>query len=137
MCAPAPFQAAGIVALGAPETYYVEMCAEYSARRALLLGALDAVGMPYRAPEGAYYVMADFGGLAWDGRAYARSDWTTDRAFAEYIAREIGVAVVPGSSFYAGRHRGTSRVRLNFAKRASTLREAAKRLRRVVPDRTL
>lgn len=128
ICAPAPFQAAGIVALGLPEAYYARMCAEYAARRSVLLGALDAIGMPYRTPEGAYYVMADFAGVTWDEPAYARPDWTADRAFAEYIAREVGVAVVPGSSFYAGDGGGTSRVRFNFAKRESTLREAARRL---------
>jgi aspartate/methionine/tyrosine aminotransferase len=131
ICAPAPFQTAGIVALGLPETYYAQMCEQYASRRAVLIDALDAVGMPYRTPEGAYYVMADFGGLAWDERAFARAGWTADRAFAEYIVREIGVAVVPGSSFYAGDGGGTSRVRFNFAKRESTLCEAAKRLRKL------
>jgi aspartate/methionine/tyrosine aminotransferase len=131
ICAPAPFQAAGIAALELPEAYYAGMCEQYAARRAILLGALDAVGVPYRAPEGAYYVMADFARVAWDEGAYARPGWTADRAFAEYMAREIGVAVVPGSSFYAGDEGGTSRVRLNFAKRERTLREAAERLQRL------
>ena len=128
ICAPTPFQAAGVVALGLAESYYVHLRAEYAARRALLLGALDGVGLPYRKPEGAYYVMVDFGGTDWDERAFTRPGWSTDRTFAEYMAREVGVAVVPGSSFYAGEDRGTSRVRLNFAKRERTLREAARRL---------
>jgi aminotransferase len=131
VCAPAPFQAAGIVALGLPESYYADLCAQYAARRAILLSALDTVGMPYHRPTGAYYVMADFGGLTWERRASYDPDWKPDRAFAEYIAREIGVAVVPGSSFYASAHGGTSRVRLNFAKREDTLREAARRLQRL------
>ena len=144
VCAPAPFQAAGIVALGLPESYYADIRAQYAARRAILLAALDAAGMPYRKPEGAYYVMADFAGIAWDQGAFSRKPadkpddpgWTADRAFAEYMAREIGVAVVPGSSFYASaelvpRNRSTSRVRLNFAKREDTLREAARRLQRL------
>jgi len=131
VCAPAPFQAAGIVALGLPESYYAEMRAQYAARRAILLNALDAVGMPYREPEGAYYVMADFGDLQWEQTAFSRPGWSPDRAFAEYIAREVGVAVVPGSSFYAGGEQGTSRVRFNFAKQENTLREAAKRLQRL------
>jgi len=131
VCAPAPFQAAGIVALGLPETYYADMCAQYSARRAILLEALDTAGMPYCKPEGAYYVMADFGGLAWAQAAFSRRDWTLDRAFAEYSAREIGVAVVPGSSFYAGSDGGTSRVRFNFAKQESTLQKAVRRLQRL------
>jgi len=131
VCAPAPFQAAGIIALGLPEIYYVEMRAQYAAWRAILLDALDAAGMSYCEPEGAYYVMADFGNLVWEQSAFYRPNWTLDRTFAEYIAREVGVAVVPGSSFYAGEEQGTSRVRFNFAKQESTLREAAIRLRRL------
>jgi aminotransferase len=132
VCAPAPFQAAGIVALGLPETFYVEMRAQYAARRTLLLDALDSVGLPYRRPEGAYYVMADFDGHAWPAEAYSRPGWSTDRAFAEYMAREIGVAVVPGSSFYTGDNQGTTRVRFNFAKLESTMQEAVRRLHRLV-----
>ena len=132
VCAPAPFQAAGIAALGLPEGYYAEMRAQYAARRTILLDALDAVGMPYCEPEGAYYVMADFGDLEWEQSVFSRPGWTLDRVFAEYIAREVGVAVVPGSSFYAGGNQGTSRVRFNFAKRESTMREAAKRLERLI-----
>jgi len=131
VCAPAPFQAAGIVALNLPDDYYEQMRAQYATRRAILLSALDSVGMPYREPEGAYYVMADFGGLEWEQSAFSHPGWTPDRAFAEYIAREVGVAVVPGSSFYAGHTQGTSRVRFNFAKQETTLREAAKRLLRL------
>jgi aminotransferase len=131
VCAPAPFQAAGIVALGLPEAFYVEMRSQYAARRAILLDALDRVGLPYRRPEGAYYVMADFAGRAWSPEAFSRPGWSTDRAFAEYMAREIGVAVVPGSSFYAGDTQGTSRVRFNFAKLESTMQEAVRRLQRL------
>jgi aminotransferase len=131
VCAPAPFQTAGIVALGLPETYYTEMQAQYAQRRAILLGALNRAGLPYRQPEGAYYVMVDFGNVAWDEAAFLRPRWTTDRAFAEYMAREIGVAVVPGSSFYAEGQGGTSRVRLNFAKQESTLYAASERLQRL------
>jgi aminotransferase len=131
VCAPAPFQAAGIVALGLPEAYYAGMCAQYAARRAILLDALDEAGMPYSTPQGAYYVMADIQSLEWERGAGYDPRWSADRAFAEYAAREIGVAVVPGSSFYAGHDRGTARVRLNFAKREETLREAAHRLRRL------
>lgn len=131
VCAPAPFQAAGIVALGLPETYYAGMRAQYAQRRSILLSALDEAGLPYRQPEGAYYVMVDFGDVAWDEAAFARPGWTADRAFAEYMAREVGVAVVPGSSFYARGQGGTTRVRLNFAKLEATLNEASARLRRI------
>jgi aminotransferase len=121
------------------------MCAQYARRRAILLNALDTAGLPYRAPEGAYYVMADFGTIDWPVERFSRPAWTLDRAFAEYIAREVGVAVVPGSSFYAGSNgsqsdlsararQGTTRVRINFGKREQTLHEAAKRLRRLTEN---
>lgn len=128
VCAPAPFQAAGIAALNLPAAYYSEMRAQYAARRTILLEALDAAGMPYRQPEGAYYVMADFSAWQWNPAAYLRPGWTADRAFAEYLAREVGVAVVPGSSFYSDKRLGASSVRFNFAKLESTMRLAAERL---------
>ncbi len=128
VCAPAPFQSAGIVALGLPESYYAGMRAQYQSRRALLLQALDAAGLAYPIPEGAYYVMADFSRLDWDPARYQQPDWTLDRAFAEYLARQVGVAVVPGSSFYTGQTGGLHRVRFNFAKQEDTLHEAARRL---------
>ena len=131
ICAPSPFQAAGIVALGLPDGYYDQMRAQYAGRRAILLEALKQAGLPFCQPEGAYYVMVDFGDLEWDMEAFSRPDWTHDRAFAEYIARDVGVAVVPGSSFYDGGDQGTSRIRFNFAKREDTLHQAARRLRRL------
>lgn len=134
ICAPAPFQAAGITALGLDEDFYGGLREEYAARRKLLLDALDAAGLQYRAPEGAYYVMADFAHLRWDEASFSRPEWSTDRAFAEFMAREIGVAVVPGSSFYYGKGQGgNTRVRFNFAKQESTLQEAARRLRKLNP----
>ncbi|HZX11550.1 MAG TPA: pyridoxal phosphate-dependent aminotransferase [Acidobacteriota bacterium] len=131
VCAPAPFQAAGIKALELPTGYYKHMKKEYKERRKLLLNVLDEVGMGYYKPNGAYYVMADFSHMDWDGESYARDDWTEDRAFAEYMAREIKVAVVPGSSFYAGEDKGTTQVRFNFAKKMSTLKEAVQRLKKL------
>jgi aminotransferase len=129
ICAPSPFQAAGVTALGMPGTFYVHLCEEYANRRKILLAALDAAGLAYRQPEGAYYVMADFGAVDWDASKYSRPSWSTDRVFAEYMAREVGVAVVPGSSFYY-QGGGETRVRFNFAKREDTLHEAARRLSR-------
>lgn len=134
VCAPAPFQMAGVVALGITESFYTKLQAQYALRRRILLGALESAGLSYRSPEGAYYVMADFRDAAWDRGRYARPEWSTDREFAEYLAREIGVAVVPGSSFYAGGTGGSSRVRFNFAKQEQTLREAARRLQQLRPS---
>ncbi len=132
ICAPSPFQAAGITALNMPDSFYETLCGEYAARRAVLLPSLEEAGLRFRVPEGAYYVMADFRGTRWDARKYAQPRWTLDRTFAESIAREVGVAVVPGSSFYYGSG-GESTVRFNFAKREETLREAALRLKKLQP----
>jgi aspartate/methionine/tyrosine aminotransferase len=128
ICAPAPFQAAGVVALGLEEEYYRNLRNQYAKRRSILLKALDSAGFSYLEPEGAYYVMAEFSGLRWDTRRFEHPGWTLDRTFAEFLAREVGVAVVPGSSFYFNPIQGSSRVRFNFAKHLNTMQEAAKRL---------
>lgn len=128
ICAPAPFQAAGIAALGLPDAFYQRLRQEYLTRKALLLRALDETGFTYLAPQGAYYVMADFSNVRWQPQKYSRAGWTLDRAFAEWAARDAGVAFVPGSSFYANGG-GETRVRINFAKQEATLKEAARRLR--------
>jgi aspartate/methionine/tyrosine aminotransferase len=128
VCAPSPFQAAGIAALSLPQAYYREMRETYARGRDLLLAALDGVGIGYCRPQGAYYVMADVSSVSWDAAAHRRVGWSDDRAFAEYLARDVGVAVVPGSSFYADAADGSTRVRFNFAKKRETLESAAARL---------
>ncbi|MGQ9555607.1 MAG: pyridoxal phosphate-dependent aminotransferase, partial [Anaerolineae bacterium] len=131
VCAPNPFQVAGTIALNLPESYYEDMRAQFAVRRDILVQGIRAAGMTCQEPQGAYYVMADFAGVDWDAEAYAKPDWTPDRAFAEYMARQVGVAVVPGSSFYEGRKQGHTRLRFNFAKKDETLREAARRLQKL------
>ena len=86
-------------------------------KREMLLAALSAAGFDFSEPEGAYYVMADVAPLGW------KDDWK----FLDFLARKVGVIGVPGSSFYVG-GRGRTKMRFNFAKRESTLREAARRL---------
>jgi L-glutamine---4-(methylsulfanyl)-2-oxobutanoate aminotransferase len=130
ICAPAPFQVAGVTALGLPASFYQELRQEYSHRRKIMLDALDAASFQYLAPQGAYYVMVDFRSVVWDVQKYARPGWTEDRAFAEYMARKVGVAVVPGASFYTAGG-GETRFRINFAKQEETLRAAAQRLARL------
>ena len=117
ICAPAPFQDAGIAALALPSSYYERLRDAYAARRRILLAALEAAGFGFVPPQGSYYVMADAEPLG----------WYDDRAFVEFLARTAGVVVVPGSSFYA-RGGGRTRVRFNFAKKETTLRAAARRL---------
>ncbi|MGE5413873.1 MAG: pyridoxal phosphate-dependent aminotransferase [Syntrophomonadaceae bacterium] len=116
ICAPAPFQIAGVAALALPDAYYERLREVYAARRALLLDALERAGLTFSPPEGAYYVMADAAQLGW------KDDWE----FVEFLARRVGVVAVPGSSFY--RRGGRTRARFNFAKKEETLREAARRL---------
>jgi len=116
ICAPTPFQEAGVAALSLPPRYYEDLRRTYGARRAILLDALSRAGLAFTPPEGAYYVMVDAAELGW------KDDWK----FVDFLARRIGVVAVPGSSFY--RRGGRTRARLNFAKKEATLREAARRL---------
>jgi aminotransferase len=104
------------------EDYYAGLKRAYAARRDVLVPGLQRAGFGCRAPEGAYYVMADISGLT-------RHD-EDDQAFARRLAREAGVAPVPGSSFYADPARGRHLVRFAFCKRTETLEDAVERLRR-------
>jgi aminotransferase len=118
--APAPLQEAcaeGMRALDA--SYYSGMIEEYRARREVMVSSLLDSGFRCRAPQGAYYVLADFSPLS------AEDDVT----FAKRLARDGGVATVPGSSFFSEAARGRSLVRFAFCKKLETLEEAARRLR--------
>jgi aspartate/methionine/tyrosine aminotransferase len=119
--APAPLQEAGAVALRFPDSYYVELAASYQRRRDLLLAALRRVGFRPTVPRGAYYVMADFRGLSSED----------DVTFARRLVEEVGVATVPGSSFFHESARGRGYVRFAYPKREATLEEAARRLARL------
>jgi aspartate/methionine/tyrosine aminotransferase len=116
--APAPLQEAGVAALAMPESYYTEMAAGYAKRRALLCGILERHGFRFKPPQGAYYVMTDIAHFGFD----------SDIEFATYLVKEVGVAVVPGSSFFNDRKAGRTKVRFVYSKRDETLREADKRL---------
>jgi aspartate/methionine/tyrosine aminotransferase len=129
ICAPSPFQAAGIAALNLPESYYSGMRQKYHKQRTILLDAMESAGLIYYQPEGAYYVMADFKNINWDGSQYQQPGWSTDRLFSEYLARKIGVAVVPGSSFYSTASSGADTFRINFARQSHVLHEAAHRIK--------
>jgi aminotransferase len=117
--APAPLQegvAAGLEDLG--DDYYEGLVDGYRRRRDVLVEGLTAAGFRCRAPEGAYYVLADHSGL---------SDMD-DTAFARWMTREAKVACVPGSSFFSEPDRGRTLVRFAFCKTLDTLEEAAERL---------
>lgn len=114
--AAAPLQQAAVTALAFPPTYYQGLRVDYTRRRDLFLEYLDSTGLSYSTPQGAYYVMLDVSPLG----------FRSDTQCCEWLAREVGVAGVPGSSFFA---RDEQRyVRLHFAKRESTLRQAGERL---------
>jgi aminotransferase len=119
--AAAPLQAAGAYALSLPPEYYAHLAADYRARRDLLLPALEEVGFRTFRPRGAYYVMADIGGFG----------FASDVDFTRHLIREVGVACVPGSSFYADPARGARLVRFCFCKRDETLHAAVERLRKL------
>jgi aminotransferase len=114
--AASPLQHAVVTALNFPASYYDELANEYAAQRDILCGYLDRTGLSYTRPEGAYFVMVDISPLG----------FASDIECAHWMAKDIGVAPVPGSSFFPTRE--TRYVRLNFAKKPATLHAAGERL---------
>jgi len=119
--AAAPLQAAGAVAMELPESYYTELAEGYAEKRDLLLSALRQVGFTAWRPGGAYYIMTDISAFG----------FPNDRDFATHLVREVGVATVPGSSFYSDDARGASQIRFAFCKRRETLERAIENLLRL------
>ncbi len=119
--APAPLQEAGAAALSLPDTYYVELAREYERRRDLLLGILERHRFRCFKPLGAYYIMTDVADFGFAG----------DVEFARFLVREVGVATVPGSSFYHEPVLGRTKVRFTFCKKDETMIEADRRLARL------
>lgn len=128
VCAPAPFQTAGITALALGEPYFSQVREQYTLARDTFLPGLQGAGFQFVQPKGAYYVMADYSQIRWPLEKYQKAGWSKDRSFAEFLAREVGVAVVPGGSFFVNSSAGENLVRFNFAKKQSTLEEAVHRL---------
>ena len=122
ICAPTPLQAAAVAALDLPEAYYTELTASYQARRDTLMEYLPEAGFKALTPQGAYYTIADYRGLAAPQAALNSMD------FALWMTREVGVAVVPMSSFYSDPALGEGSVRFAFPKKLETLRLAGERL---------
>ncbi len=116
--AAAPLQAAGAYALSLPPAYYEKLQADYRARRDLLLPVLEEAGFRTFRPDGAYYIMTDISGFGFN----------SDIEFTQHLIRDIGVACVPGSSFYSRPELGAQQVRFCFCKRDETLQAAAERL---------
>jgi aspartate/methionine/tyrosine aminotransferase len=116
--APAPLQEAGAAALTVPDEYYEALAAGYQRRRDMLLDILHRHEFVADAPAGAYYIMTDIG-------HFGAPD---DVAFARHLVSEVGVAAVPGSSFYRDAALGRTKLRFCFCKRDETMIEADRRL---------
>ena len=119
--APAPLQEAGAAALDLPDSYYQKLAENYRTRRNHLIPALAEAGFRCFKPRGAYYVMTDISGF----------EFADDLAFTQHLVKDIGVAAVPGSSFYNDPRDGARQVRFAFCKRDQTLDEAGRRLRKL------
>jgi aminotransferase len=120
--AAAPLQAAGAYALSLPREYYDRLQSEYRERRDLLLPVLENAGFGTFSPDGAYYIMTDITAFG----------FPNDVEFTRHLIREIGVACVPGSSFYSGSEKDTQQqVRFCFCKSDETLNRAAERLEKL------
>ncbi|MGB2623978.1 MAG: aminotransferase class I/II-fold pyridoxal phosphate-dependent enzyme [Candidatus Acidiferrum sp.] len=116
--AAAPLQQAGAIALKSPQAYYDRLAKDYSVRRERLLKILTAAGFKVYKPLGAYYIMTDISSFG----------YPDDIAFAKFLVEKVGVAVVPGSSFYNDARDGATQVRFTFCKKESTLAAAEERL---------
>jgi aminotransferase len=119
--AAAPLQEAGTVALRLPDAYYAKLVADYTRRRERLLTLLERAGFRCFKPRGAYYIMTDISAFG----------FANDVDFARHMVEKIGVAVVPGGSFYNDPASGSQQVRFAFSKTDATLDEAARRLERL------
>ena len=119
--AAAPLQRAGAYAMSLPPSYYEHLQSDYQHRRDLLLPALREAGFGVFQPDGAYYIMTDVSAFG----------FANDVEFTRYLVREIGVACVPGSSFYSVPERGAQQVRFCFCKKDETLYAAIERLQRL------
>lgn len=119
--APAPLQQAAAVGMAFDADYYNTMAQGYRERRDVLCAALERAGFRFSAPDGAYYILADYSGLSRMG----------DTEFALWLTREAGIATVPGSSFHSPGATVPPYIRFAFCKRTETLHAAAERVLRI------
>jgi aminotransferase len=119
--AAAPLQRAGAYALSLPLSYYEHLQRDYERRRDMLLPVLEEAGFKVFRPDGAYYIMTDISAFG----------FRDDIEFTRFLVREIGVACVPGSSFYSRPELGAQQVRFCFCKKDETLDAAARRLQKL------
>ena len=117
--AAAPLQEAAVVGLQFDQDYYDKLTESYDSKRKLFLDGLDKIGLKYFMPQGAYYVMVDI----------SQFGHKSDYDFAVWLIKNIGVAGVPGSSFF--KEDVNNYIRFHFAKKEETLKEALKRLEKL------
>ena len=129
--AAAPLQQAGASALRSPKTYYDQLAATYAKKRERLLKILETAGFTVYRPRGAYYIMTDISRFDFPAADPRFASESRDVAFAKYLVQEIGVACVPGSSFYNHALDGGSQVRFTFCKKEETLAAAEGRFSRL------
>ena len=120
--APAPLQEAAVAGLNFPESYYDELRALYTEKRDHFLAGLDRIGLKHNVPQGTYFVMVDIGAFL----DLPQFQGFSDLEFCEWMITDIGVAAVPGSSFF--REKVNNLIRLHFAREKETLDEVIRRL---------
>lgn len=120
--AAAPLQEAAVVGLNFPDSYYEELLKTYTEKRDYFLAGLDSIGLKHNIPQGTYFVMIDIQEFL-DLPQFAGY---TDLEFCEWMIRNVGVAAVPGSSFF--KEEVNHLIRLHFARRKETIDEAISRL---------
>ena len=123
--APSPLQEAAVTGLGFGEDYYRELNALYRKKRDYFLAGLDRLGLKHNVPQGTYFVMMEIT----DFLKLPQFQGWTDLEFCEWMIREIGVAAVPGSSFF--REPVNNLIRLHFARAQETLDEVFRRLEKM------
>ena len=123
--APHPLQEAAVTALEFPDSYYTYLRESYQARRDLLFSQVEAAGFVAWKPRGAYYILTDV------AQFMKQYDCADDTAFAMHLIKEVGVATVPGSSFYAHAELGRTKIRFCFPKTDDMLVEAGRRLQKL------
>jgi aminotransferase len=119
--AASPLQQAGVFALNLPDSYFASLSSSYENKRNLMLDALTPLGFVCSPPEGAYYVMSNISNFGFEN----------DVEFCRHMIHDLGVAAVPGSSFFSDPSAGSQWVRFCFAKKPETIAAAAERLARL------
>jgi aspartate/methionine/tyrosine aminotransferase len=119
--AAAPLQQAGAVALSLPDSYYIDLAADYTKRRDAMIEVLTGAGFRCFHPHGAYYIMTDISGFG----------YPDDMEFARHLIEDVGVAAVPGSSFFEDPQDGSQLIRFCFCKKYETLEAAKERFKKI------